>query len=104
MRPSLRSIWLLPRLPRAAPQNVVPRRMNTTSTPKPAPAGIPKLIIAPGSANHNSLSSFLEYAERSQLAPKSTVYVGTHYEYTTALALMRLGFSLLRVGKGGDAG
>ena len=104
MRPSFRPIWLLPRLPRTAPQNVVMHRMKTTSTKKPTSDGIPKLIILPGSANHNSLSSFLEYAKKAQLAPKSTVYVGTHYEYTTALALMRLGFSLLRVGKGGDAG
>ncbi|KAG9203296.1 hypothetical protein G6514_002949 [Epicoccum nigrum] len=34
----------------------------------------------------------------------STVYVGTHYEYTTALSLMRLGFSLLRTGAKNDAG
>lgn len=39
-----------------------------------------------------------------KLSPDKTYYVGTHYEYTAALALMRLGFSLLRVGRKKDAG
>ena len=109
MRPSLRPPWLrqtalLPWLPRAAPQNLVPRRIATTSAANSAPVDIPKLIITPGSVHHNSLPSFLEYAKRMNLAPERTYYIGTHYEYTTALALMRLGFSLLRVGRKQDAG
>jgi hypothetical protein len=65
---------------------------------------LPKLIISPGSAHHNSLPSFLEYADRKNLAPTRSVYIGTHYEYTVALALLRLGFSLLRTGRRDDAG
>ncbi|KAJ4364554.1 hypothetical protein N0V83_009150 [Neocucurbitaria cava] len=109
MRPSLSPPWLtqralLPWLPRAAPHPRVPRRIATTSAANAAPVDIPKLIVSPGSLHHNSLPSFLEYAKRTKLAPERTVYVGTHYEYTTALALMRLGFSLLRVGRKQDAG
>ncbi|KAF1935783.1 hypothetical protein EJ02DRAFT_460073 [Clathrospora elynae] len=108
MRPSLRPPWLrqtalLPWLPRAAPHRV-PRRIATTSAQNSAPVDIPKLVITPGSAYHNSLPSFLEYAKRRNLAPDRTVYIGTHYEYTSALALMRLGFSLLRIGRSNDAG
>lgn len=83
---------------------LVPRRILATSTTNPAPIDIPKLIISPGSTHHNSLPSFLEYATRKNLAPTRTVYVGTHYEYTVALSLLRLGFSLLRTGRRSDAG
>ncbi|KAF1996623.1 hypothetical protein P154DRAFT_402568, partial [Amniculicola lignicola CBS 123094] len=65
---------------------------------------VPKLLISPGSKHHNSLRSFLEYAEKRGLAPTKTVYVGTHYEYVVALSLLRLGFSLLRTGRKSDAG
>ncbi|KAF2259001.1 hypothetical protein CC78DRAFT_449711, partial [Lojkania enalia] len=58
----------------------------------------------PGSPYHNSLPSFLAYASRVNLSPTKTVYVGTHYEYVTALSLLRLGFSLLRTGRKSDAG
>ena len=50
------------------------------------------------------MATFMEYATRTKMQTASTVYVGTHYEYTAALALMRLGFSLLRSGTRGDAG
>lgn len=58
----------------------------------------------PPTFNHNSLPSFLEYAERSGLNPKSTVYVGTHYEYLVAERLASYGFSLFRVGGASDYG
>ncbi|TLS29375.1 hypothetical protein PpBr36_01302 [Pyricularia pennisetigena] len=58
----------------------------------------------PPTPNHNSLSSFLEYAKRSGLNPKSTVYVGTHYEYFVAESLASFGFSLFRVGGASDYG
>jgi len=54
--------------------------------------------------NHNDLSSFLDYATRINLDKKSTVYVGTHYEYTVQASLRRLGFSLSRVGGASDHG
>jgi len=107
MRLSLRPPWpihttLLQWHPRA-PQSI-PRRIATTSSSNPAPIDIPKLILSPGSSHHNSLPSFLRYTERSKLNVKTTYYVGTHYEYTAAISLMRLGFSLLRVGGSNDAG
>ncbi|KAF3041905.1 hypothetical protein E8E12_006536 [Didymella heteroderae] len=109
MRPFLRVAWLrhaalLPWHPRTAPQSLVPRRIATTSAQNAAPVDIPRLIVRNGHKDHNSLPTFIEYATRTKLAPASTFYVGTHYEYTTALAFMRLGFSLLRVGSKNDAG
>jgi hypothetical protein len=56
------------------------------------------------SPNHNDLPSFLEYASRVELNPKSTTYVGTHYEYTAQTALERLGMSLKRIGGKPDYG
>jgi hypothetical protein len=107
MRPFLRPPWpsqtqLLRWHPRAPQRN--PRRIATTSADNAAPVDVPRLILSPGSPNHDSLPSFLAYAKRRQLAPESAQYVGLHYEYTTALALLRLGFSFLRCGKKNDAG
>jgi hypothetical protein len=55
-------------------------------------------------AQHHDLTSFLDYAERKALDPKSTVFVGTHFEYTVAACLSRYGFSLRRTGGRLDAG
>ncbi|KAI4849337.1 hypothetical protein E4T44_03412 [Aureobasidium sp. EXF-8845] len=63
-----------------------------------------KLAITPGSLHHTSLSEFLSYADTVKLSPTSTVYRGTHYEYTVANALDRLAFSLTRVGRASDLG
>lgn len=109
MRPFLRVTWLrhaalLSWHPRTAPQSLVPRRIATTSAQNAAPVDIPKLIVRNGHKGHNSLPTFIDYAKRTKLSPLSTFYVGTHYEYTTALSFMRLGFSLLRVGSKNDAG
>ena len=107
MRPSLRPPWLIKtqllRWHPRAPQSI-PRRIATTSAANAAPIDIPNLILSPGSKHHNSLSSFVEYAKQRKLGESSTVYVGTHYEYTAALSLLRLGFSLLRIGATSDAG
>jgi hypothetical protein len=56
------------------------------------------------SPNHHDLPSFLEYATRINMDPKSTTYVGTHYEYTVQNALERLGMSLKRIGGKSDYG
>lgn len=109
MRPLLRATrlrqpWLLPRHPRRAPQSLVPRRIATTSATHAAPIDLPRLIVKNGAKDHNSLETFIEYATRTKLSPLKTYYIGTHYEYTTALSLMRLGFSLLRTGAKNDAG
>jgi hypothetical protein len=50
------------------------------------------------------MTSFLDYATRTSLNPKSTVYVGTHYEYTVAASLARYGFLVKRVGGTSDYG
>ncbi|KZM22465.1 uncharacterized protein EKO05_0000841 [Ascochyta rabiei] len=109
MRPSLHVPWLknaslLLWHPRAPPQSLVPRRIATTSAHNAAPVDLPRLIVPHGSKDHNSLATFIEYANRAKLSPLRTYYVGTHYEYTAALSLMRLGFSLLRTGAKNDAG
>ncbi|KNG46818.1 DNA binding protein [Stemphylium lycopersici] len=108
MRPFLRPPWLrqfslLAWLPPTSPHRV-PRRIATTSTQNTAPIELPKLILPPGSQHHNSLPTFIEYAKHRNLAPETSLYIGTHYEYTSALSLMRLGFSLLRIGRRDDAG
>ncbi|POS82847.1 hypothetical protein EPUL_004496, partial [Erysiphe pulchra] len=54
--------------------------------------------------SHHDLTSFLDYAARIQLDTKSTVYVGTHYEYTVQQAFERMGMSLKRVGGRDDYG
>lgn len=109
MRPFLRVAWLkhaslLPWHPRAPPQSLVPRRIATTSAQNAAPVDLPKLLVKNGAKGHNSLATFIEYADRTKLSPLKSYYIGTHYEYTTALSFMRLGFSLLRVGSKNDAG
>ena len=109
MRPSLGIPWLkhaslLPWHPRAPPQSLVPRRIATTCARNAAPLDLPTLLVQHGAKDHNSLATFIEYANRTKLSPLRTYYVGTHYEYTTALSFMRLGFSLIRTGKKNDAG
>ncbi|KAJ5928458.1 hypothetical protein N7466_007414 [Penicillium verhagenii] len=58
----------------------------------------------PPSQHHNSLSQFLTYATRISLPETSTVYVGTHYEYTVLQSLRRYAFALHRIGGRDDAG
>jgi hypothetical protein len=60
-------------------------------------------IDSPASSHHD-LPSFLEYASRVGVDPRSSVYVGTVYEYTAQSALARLGMSLKRVGGRSDYG
>ncbi|KAH8173294.1 restriction endonuclease domain-containing protein [Sarocladium implicatum] len=70
-----------------------------------APPATDKLIYPSASTtNHHDLASFLDYAKRTGLDKKSTVYVGTHYEYSVAATLARYGFQLKRVGGAGDFG
>lgn len=60
--------------------------------------------VAPPGQNHHDLPSFLAYASRVNLPVTSSVYVGTHYEYTVRASLARLGMRLRRVGGRSDAG
>ncbi|KAJ5826287.1 hypothetical protein N7474_003425 [Penicillium riverlandense] len=56
------------------------------------------------STHHHDLPSFLSYAERISLPQTSTVYVGTHYEYTVLHKLRQCALNLHRVGGRDDAG
>ncbi|CAL5868166.1 uncharacterized protein PFLUO_LOCUS2390 [Penicillium psychrofluorescens] len=56
------------------------------------------------STHHHDLPSFLSYAERISLPQTSTVYVGTHYEYTVLHKLRQCALTLHRVGGRDDAG
>lgn len=58
----------------------------------------------PPTTNHHDLASFLAHAERSGLDPKSTLYVGTRYEYMVAQTLSKYGFFLRRIGGHSDYG
>ncbi|CEO60372.1 hypothetical protein PMG11_05001 [Penicillium brasilianum] len=59
---------------------------------------------SPPSQQHNDLTTFLSYAERISLPKTSTVYVGTHYEYTVLQSLRRYALALHRIGGRDDAG
>ncbi|KAG9677414.1 hypothetical protein KCU99_g1674, partial [Aureobasidium melanogenum] len=73
-------------------------------TRKPKTSKEDQHVTTHGSLHHTSLSGFLDYADAANLSPTSTVYRGTHYEYTVAEALERLAFSLTRVGRASDLG
>ena len=55
-------------------------------------------------SQHHDLTSFLEYARRTQLNPASTVFTGTGYEYTVQETLKGYGFDLTRTGGRSDYG
>ncbi|KAJ5468246.1 hypothetical protein N7475_005998 [Penicillium sp. IBT 31633x] len=59
---------------------------------------------SPPSQNHNDLPTFLSYADHISLPDTSTVFVGTHYEYTVLNTLRRYALSLDRIGGRDDAG
>ncbi|KAL0944238.1 uncharacterized protein CTRU02_202125 [Colletotrichum truncatum] len=63
-------------------------------------------LIFPNSptTKHHDLASFLIYAERAGLDISSTVYVGTHYEYTVSSALTQYGIHTERIGGTSDYG
>lgn len=64
-----------------------------------------KLVYpAAPSSQHCDLTSFLSYAKRTGLDEKSTVFVGTRYEYAAAETLAQYGFSLQRIGGASDYG
>ncbi|KAM0431814.1 hypothetical protein ACHAPT_005064 [Fusarium lateritium] len=63
-------------------------------------------LIYPEAPNkeHSDLATFLAYVERTRLNKRTTVYRGTHYEYTVADTLSQYGFFLKRVGGASDRG
>ncbi|KXJ86115.1 hypothetical protein Micbo1qcDRAFT_168694 [Microdochium bolleyi] len=93
--------------PRAAwfsSRSVESTTANQTSTPAQSKAQSRLIYPDPPSIAHNDLSSYTAYAFRTGLDPSSTTYTGTHYEYTVAASLGRLGFDLRRVGGRSDGG
>ncbi|KAM7196385.1 Protein of unknown function (DUF2034) domain containing protein [Naviculisporaceae sp. PSN 640] len=76
------------------------------SSPQATNTSTPKSLEYPSSksAFHNDLPSFLQYASRVGLSQTSTVFVGTHFEYTVASTLSLYGFNLRRIGGASDAG
>jgi len=66
----------------------------------------PPRLLPPPSRHHNDLESFLAYAARTNLTAKSSVYRGTHYEYTCINTLQSPGYSLTlhRTGRANDLG
>jgi len=55
-------------------------------------------------SKHDSLPTFLKHAQQTSLCEKSSVYIGTHYEYLALSQLTPYGFELQRVGGAGDKG
>ncbi|KAK0671097.1 hypothetical protein QBC41DRAFT_300916 [Cercophora samala] len=86
--------------PTSPPSQPDPEEQQPPDLPSPYTFPLP---LAP-STNHSSLPTFLSYAAHTSLDPASTVYIGTHYEYTAILSLARLAFTLHRVGGRSDYG
>ncbi|KAG5949647.1 hypothetical protein E4U53_005784 [Claviceps sorghi] len=78
-------------------------RSRNQSTRKPRKKRSPSDADSP-SPQHSDLASFVSYAKKTGLDKTSTVYVGTHYEYTVARSLFRYGFDLRRIGGSFDYG
>lgn len=73
-----------------------------SSFPPPLPQASPHSIT---SSPHHSLATFLAYARHTSLSRKSSLYIGTRYEYLCLSALTRLSFrALARTGGRGDLG
>ncbi|KAJ5387525.1 hypothetical protein N7509_010066 [Penicillium cosmopolitanum] len=88
---------------------IIPSRKFSNSLPKhdfsPFARRLYKLPTAPTpTTQHNNLPTFLTYASHTSLPPTSTVYVGTHYEYTVQATLRQYALSLHRIGGRDDAG
>ncbi|KAK4100854.1 hypothetical protein N658DRAFT_496947 [Parathielavia hyrcaniae] len=90
-----------PEPPPPSPENATsPEHTHIAATPPNNP-----LIYPPSpSPHHTDLPSFLAHASRTNLDPASTVYVGTHFEYTAIQSLSRYGLVLRRVGGVSDGG
>ncbi|KAK4238395.1 hypothetical protein C8A03DRAFT_33589 [Achaetomium macrosporum] len=84
-----------------SPNSQTTSAIHTTKTPIINP---PLIYPSAPSPHHTDLPTFLAYAARTNLDPSSTVYVGTHFEYTVSAALARYGLSLRRIGGVSDCG
>lgn len=86
-----------------AESSAVPLPGTTTNASDPT-GHIGSSIPLSKSSNHHDLPSFLQYAKRTGLGQETTIFVGTHYEYTVSSVLAAYGFSLNRVGGQHDFG
>lgn len=91
----------------ASPQEAVKRkrgRPRKTDNDIPSRAPISASLAVRASSEHKDLPTFLDFAKRTSLSPESSVYKGTHYEYTVASALRAFNFDLHRTGRANDLG
>ncbi|TKA68172.1 hypothetical protein B0A55_07350 [Friedmanniomyces simplex] len=77
------------------------RKRRTTKVKTPV---VPPRLLPPTEQKHHDLPSFLAHVSRSNLSTTSSVYKGTHFEYTVAAALQSLNFTLQRTGRSNDLG
>lgn len=92
--------------PGALPLSHRPTSTSTLRTRSTCPP-VPSIQSRPQSRDsrpHHDLPTFLDYAQRTSLSPRSTVYRGTCYEYNVAACLRRLRFTLFRTGGRADHG
>ncbi|KAK0881903.1 hypothetical protein LTR87_004291 [Friedmanniomyces endolithicus] len=78
-----------------------PKKRRTTKVKAPT---VPPRLLPPTEPKHHDLPSFLAHVSRNDINTNSTVYKGTHFEYTVAAALQPLNFSLQRTGRSNDLG
>lgn len=69
-----------------------------------APVPTQKALLRTKGPEHHDVATYEAYAAHTGLNTNSTVYVGTHYEYTVAKALEKFGFDLQRIGGRDDVG
>ncbi|KAK3671557.1 hypothetical protein LTR78_008479 [Recurvomyces mirabilis] len=77
---------------------------KTVKTRKRKEQIVPRRLLPPTEQKHTDLTSFISYADQQGLSNTSTVYRGTHYEYTVANSLATLNFHLRRIGRANDLG
>ncbi|KAK2754473.1 hypothetical protein CKAH01_17416 [Colletotrichum kahawae] len=103
LRRSLDRKWFRPL--RLFPNAVQPRQLSTqTSLRQKGKKGQDVLPPDAPTAKHHDLASFLDYADRTGLDTASTIYVGTHYEYSVSSTLSQYGIQAMRVGGVSDYG
>ncbi|KAK4554075.1 hypothetical protein LTR86_008916 [Recurvomyces mirabilis] len=77
---------------------------KTVKTRKKKEQIVPPRLLPLTEQKHTDLTSFISYADKQGLSITSTVYRGTHYEYTVANSLATLNFHLRRIGRANDLG
>lgn len=93
---------------RAAGIEPPPKKKSTTpkkqSTRKRGSVGATAYLLVQSTKSHHDLQSFVDFTKKHGLSTLTSVYKGTHFEYTVAEALKTFGFDLHRTGKSNDLG